>query len=183
MEPISFFAQYKWIFVFLHVFSVVGAMGSALAIDYMTTYFAQNKVFSRSEIRTLTLLIKGVTIGLWLVVLTGILIFFSNPAGYLASSKFITKMIVVGILCINGFILHRYVFSHIAQKNVLTDRKHAAIRTRGFVFGAVSFVSWATALLLALQPSIPFSVTTAVSMYLFVLLVAIAVAVLLSKRY
>lgn len=157
-------------------------MGSAIAIDYVTVYFARNKVFSRNEVATMRVLIRGVSVGLACIIVSGAIIFFSNPAGYMVSAKFITKMTVVLVLCVNGYILHRFVFNHIADSGLLTKKRHASLRTRAFICGAISLISWLSALLLALQTSIPFSVQTALSLYGAVIIVGVSIATLIAKK-
>lgn len=174
-------AAHKWLFVFLHVMSVVIAMGAAFTIDFLTAYFAKNRTFSAPEVRTLRFLITIVSYGLFAILITGALVFTSAPEKYLASSKFLTKITVVLVLCANGYVLHRFVFQHIGLRKILELKKFHRIRRVAFVCGAISATSWASALLLALQASIPFSVGQALVLYGGVLMVAVGASIVLLR--
>ncbi len=169
MEAVPFIAEYKHLFVIAHVLAVVVGMGTAVVTDILCLRFGFNKKLSRFEVGTIRFLSQVVTVSLFGIVATGALVFLSDPERYLASVKFLTKMSIVGVLCVNGFLLHRYVFTHIGDKNILTSPRARTLRKIGFALGAVSLVSWVSALSLGVLLHIPVSYNTAILIYVFAL--------------
>lgn len=173
IEPVGIIADYKYLFVISHVLSVVLGMGTALVTDILVLRFGFNRGLSRFEVDTIRFLSHIVTGALALIVLTGALVFLSNPEGYLNSAKFLTKMTVVGALCVNGYLLHRFVFKHIGDAGILTSPRMRRLRKIGFALGAVSLVSWITALSLGVLIRISIPYDLAIAFYVFVLVLGV----------
>lgn len=182
MEPITFIATYKHLFVIIHVLAVVVGMGSAIVTDILALRFGFNKVLSTFEVYIIRFLSHVVTLALAFIVLTGFLTFLSNPEGYASSVKFLTKMTVVGVLVINGYLLHRYVFKYIGDKNIFTSPKRHRLRKLGFALGAVSLVSWVSALSLGILLHIPVSYDMAIGIYIVILTLAVTFSQYLEWR-
>lgn len=176
MEAISFISENKHIFVIGHVLFVVLGMGSALVTDILCLRFGFNKKLSHSEVSTIRFLSQVVTTSLVGIVASGATVFLSDPERYMDSVKFLTKMTIVFVLCINGYLLHRFVFTHIGDKNILTSPRTRTLRKVGFALGAVSLVSWVSALSLGVLLHISVSYDTAILFYLGILLIAILVS-------
>jgi hypothetical protein len=153
-------------------------MGSALVTDVLSIRYGMDKRLTFFEVSTIKFLSHIVTIALIGIVLFGIMIFLSNPEQYLNSSKFLVKMTIVGVLIINGFLLHRFVFSKISVHNIITLPNYKSVRRTGFALGAISLVSWISALVLGILPSIPYSYGIATGAYVTILFLAIVIAIL-----
>lgn len=179
MEPVAFIQEYKYAFVIAHVLSVVLGMGSALVTDILSFKYGFDKKLSRFEVNTIRFLSHVVTLGLIAILCTGALVFLSDPARYMASVKFLTKMSIVSILTINGIVLHQYVFKHLGDPNVVTSRRSRTVRRVGFACGAISVVSWISALGLGVLLHIPISYGTAISIYAVVVTLAVIASQLL----
>lgn len=182
MEAVPFISENKHIFVIGHVLFVVLGMGSALVTDILCFRFGFNKKLSRSEVSTIRFLSGVVTISLAGIVASGATIFLSDPERYIDSVKFLTKMTIVLALCINGWLLHRFVFSHIGDKNILTSPRARALRKIGFALGAVSLVSWVSALSLGVLLHVSVSYDTAILFYGIALVVAIMISQVVESR-
>lgn len=176
MEPVAFIALYKPAFLILHVLMVVLGMGAALVTDILSFRFGFNKILSKFEVQTIRFLSQVVTFALIGIVITGALTFLSNPEGYANSIKFLTKMTVVAVLCINGVLLHRFVFRHIGDPRILTSPRKRMLRKFAFALGAISLVSWISALALGILLHIPVSYDLAIGIYALMLIVGILVA-------
>lgn len=181
MEPITFFVETKTLWIIGHVLSVVVGMGAAIVTDILSFRYGFNKILSSFEVSTIRFLSKVVTGALLVIILTGIFIFLSNPAAYLVSVKFLIKMTVVGILIINGFLIHRFVFENIDEAGIITKPKYKSLRRLGFSLGAVSITSWVTALVLGSLDAIPFTYLEAFLLYLALLVLAVIGAVILES--
>lgn len=173
MEPVPFIAEYKHFFTIAHVLAVVLGMGTAVVTDILCLRFGFDKKLSVFEVGTIRFLSQVVTISLVGIVCTGALMFLSDPERYLNSVKFLTKMTIVAVLCVNGFLLHRYVFSHFGDRNILTSPRARTLRKISFALGAVSLVSWVSALSLGVLLHIPVSYNMAILIYGAVLGIAV----------
>ena len=173
MEAVPFIAENKHIFIIGHVLFVVLGMGSAVVTDILCLRFGFNKKLSRFEVDTIRFLSHVVTIGLIGIVASGATVFLSDPERYMHSVKFLTKMTIVFVLCVNGWLLHRYIFRHIADKNILTSPKARTLRKVGFALGAVSLISWVSALSLGVLLHISVRYDIAVIFYASAVLIAV----------
>lgn len=158
--------QNKAVVTIFHVFFVVVGMGSALVTDLLFVYFAINKTLAPFETKVIRLLSRAVTFALCAILVSGFFLFLSDTERYLASAKFLTKMSVVAILVVNGFLLHTLVFRHLGERGYLQRVANRTARRIAFLLGAVSFVSWVSAMSLGVLDKIPFSYVTALSLYL-----------------
>lgn len=182
MEPIEFFVENKTLFAVFHVLSVVLGMGSALVSDILFTFFAKDKTLHESERRVLGILSKFVWYALIIIVLSGFAMFFSNPDKYEHSQKFISKMIIMGVLLLNGFVLHKLVQPHLADKGILRFKNKQNLRRVAFAGGAVSLISWTTICVLGVLSSIPWSFKTFVIAYSIFTFCAVCVALFVESK-
>jgi len=169
----------KPLLVIFHVLSVVVGMGSAIVADLICFRYGYHKVLSRQTVGTVRFLSHVVTFALLAILGTGFLLFLSDVERYSASVKFLTKMSIVGVLTINGLLLHRLIFPHLGDENVLTSKKSRGVRKLGFALGAVSVASWIGALSLATLPSIPISYALAIQVYIAILAIAVFISLIL----
>ncbi len=161
--------QNKALVTIFHVFFVVVGMGSALVTDLLFVYFALNKTLAPFETKVIRLLSRAVTFALCGILLSGFFLFLSDTERYLGSAKFLTKMTVVATLVVNGFLLHTLVFKHLSDQGYLNKAANRSNRRKAFLLGAISFVSWVSAMSLGVLDKIPVSYTTALSIYLAIL--------------
>jgi len=184
MNELVFLAsEYKPLVTIMHVCMVVIGMGGALIADVLFVFFAYNKVLSVQEHATIRLIAKVVLYALAGILLTGALLFLSDIEKYSNSVKFLTKMTVVTVLIINGVLLHKLVFNSLHKAQFLQTVRFKSRRRVACIFGAVSFMSWMSALSLGVLDSVPVTYTTAVSIYGAVLLVAILCSQLLFSAF
>ena len=156
------------------------AWGPLLLLIFSFLFFAHDRNISRYEATIIRFLSYVVTIALIGIVVSGFFIFLSDPARYLASAKFMTKMTAVLVLCINGYLLHRYVFSHITDRGYLTSAKLAVRRNVSFALGSISFVSWITAMSLGVFDRIIITYKQAILLYGIALLIAVITSQIIS---
>ncbi len=173
--------DYKVIFVIVHVLSVVVAMGAAFSSDFLFNFYVKDRVISPHEKKSLSLLSLLVRYGLCVVILSGLLLFLTNTTYYLASSKFISKMVIMVVLIMNGFILEYYVWRHI-NTNMFksSDSKYRQV---AFVCGAISVSSWVSVLILGSLDAISINVIQILSVYCLVTATAIMLAITLSHSF
>lgn len=172
-ETIGFFSEYKHISVITHVFSVIVGMGSALVSDVLFNIYIKDKKINIHEDKTLNILSKIIWFSLFFIFMSGLALFLSDPVKYSYSAKFLIKMTVVIVIIVNGYMFQKVVHPALRKINFSdtnTHHKYVKLRKLSFAFGAVSLSSWLLAFILGMLPSIPFSYTASLLLYLFILL-------------
>ena len=181
----NFFLALKPYFLFLHAIGFIIGLGSAIVADTLFFRFLKDLRISKEEEYVLSYVGRLVVTGLVILFLSGLMIFLSDPAKYLASSKFITKMAVVTVIAINGFVLHKYVAPRltIIEWDKGAHAKNRRARKIAAALGAVSSTSWFSALLLGYLRSIPFTFGQAFGGYILLLLCAVGVSQILESYF
>ena len=175
------FLDAKTLLTIAHLFGVALGVGGAIASDFMFLRAIRDERVSKTEMGFLELGGGMVLGGLVLLVLSGIGLFSLDPEGYLASSKFLAKMTIVGILSINAVFFHT---THIPRIKRHTDHHFPSsdefIRGRFFLLlsGVVSIISWSAALILGAIRTIPYPYYTIMGVYLFFLACGVIIATL-----
>jgi hypothetical protein len=173
------FLDIKTLFTIGHLFGVALGAGGAFMSDLMYMRATKDKVINQTELTFLKLGSTMVWIGLGLLILSGALLYSLDPVGYLASSKFITKMIIVVIITINGVIfhfIHTPVLGRTVGKEMHTSNEFQKRSFAIYMSGAISMVSWSAAIVLGALRGIPYSITEALLAYGVVVAIAMAVA-------
>lgn len=176
----------KNIYTIIHFFGVAFGAGGAFMSDFMFLASSKDRVLDSGELRMLRTGSRVTWAGLILLIISGALLFSLHPEGYAASSKFITKMIIVLILTINGIIFH---IVHLPRMRKLVGKKMTTSvlfkkHSRGmYMSGAISVVSWTFALVLGGLRMIPISVSLALMIYTAVVIMALLAAELQRKKF
>lgn len=169
------FIELKTIFIIFHLLGVVLGMGAAFMTDLMFVRSAKDKVIDTKELSFISLGSKTVWVGLFVIIISGAMLFYLDAERYLNSSKFLTKMVVVLVLTINGLFFH---FKHLpflrsqVDKNLGLSDKFIGKSKGLFVSGGISSASWVTALILGVFRGIPYSFQTLTSVYVIILVFA-----------
>lgn len=182
MEITEFFQDIKTPATVIHVLSVVFGMGGALISDMLFSFFSKDKKLNATEISTLSILAKLVSYSLIVIVLSGMIIFLSDTEKYINSAKFLAKMSVLLVLLINGYLLNKYIWPHLLNKDFFTLKKEKNIRKLAFVCGAVSVVSWLVVFVLGVLDSLNMSYGFIISIYLAMIICGVIISLLVEKR-
>jgi hypothetical protein len=180
----SFFVFIKPLVTVGHVLTVISGMGAAIMADILFSFYAKNKKLSRMELNTLDILAKIVKLSLYVIVLTGIALFLSDIQNYAVSAKFLSKMSILAILIVNGFVLNAHVWPHLQGKgssNFFTSRKEKNTRQLAFVSGAISVVSWIATASLGVTDSLSYTYQAVMGLYFAFMLVAIAISLMVEN--
>ncbi|TSC57965.1 MAG: Uncharacterized protein Greene041679_207, partial [Parcubacteria group bacterium Greene0416_79] len=100
------FLDTKFFWTILHLIGVAMGLGGALFGDFLFFAAAKNGVISRPELSALKKAGLFVWYGVLILLISGAGLFFLDSVRYLASSKFLAKMFIVGVIAINGAIFH-----------------------------------------------------------------------------
>jgi hypothetical protein len=142
--------------------------------DTLFLKFLSDKVVTAGEKEVMDILSKVLWTALIVLILSGVALFLSNPAVYSASSKFLVKVVIVGVIFLNGILLTTYLGPHLERLQFNT--KESLLENRGFkriafISGVVSISSWYAAFFLGLLSSIPLTFVQGILIYLLVILV------------
>ena len=178
--------DYHNILTIFHLFGVVVGMGGAVMSDFMFFSSIHDEKISHTEIRFLKLGSLAVWLGLTLIVISGLLLFGENPGRYLNSPKFLAKMTIVVVLVVNGIIFHlihiprllRHAGAHFPSSDEFMRKVPLLL-----ISGAVSMISWFSALILGVLRNPPYTYFEIMTAYLFILAFGIIIVFLFKKKF
>ena len=177
--PIFGFIELQTVLVIGHIFGVALGAGVAVFSAVIFTKVMYDGVVTKNEMQLLHLASGIVALGLVIIVASGSGLFLLNPDRYIDSTKFLSKMSIVGILIVNGTLIHLLHIRALEKKlgKYLPDIPGFITRSY-FMYagGAISMTSWMSALILGVFRGVPYSYTTIMSVYLGVLVLAIIFA-------
>lgn len=168
--------------IIAHVISVIFGMGSALISDILFTFYSKDKKLNKTEINTLSVLSKVVLISLFFIIASGFVIFLSDIDKYLSSVKFLSKMTIMIILLINGYILNRYVWSHLLQKDFFISKRERPMRRIAFISGAISVVSWIFVCILGMLNDVTFDYYQILIFYSAIIIVGSVISIIIERK-
>ncbi|MDQ5883129.1 MAG: hypothetical protein QG654_40 [Patescibacteria group bacterium] len=175
---VSLLVEYKGVVVFFHAFAAAIGVGAATVTDIFFFKYLKDYKISESEHKTMETLSGVIWVALGLLVLTGIGLFVPNSETLLESSKFLTKVVAVLVLILNGIMLNLLVSPKLME--ITFGEEHHPMkgelhfmRKLAFALGAISISSWYVIFILGSLKSIPVSVGTGISLYVLLLVLAI----------
>ncbi|HEY4496905.1 MAG TPA: vitamin K epoxide reductase family protein [Candidatus Paceibacterota bacterium] len=175
---IDLLAQHRDVVTIFHVLGVALGLGAATITDIFFFKFLKDYKISEFEAEIMHTLSQIIWFALGVIVLSGIGLYLPESERLLASSKFLTKLVVVSIIIINGALLNLIVAPQLIK--ITFGGKHAhksgelhRERKIAFALGAVSVASWYSAFILGSLKSIPISFPYLVGLYILLLFGAI----------
>lgn len=171
-------------YLIAHIFGAILGAGGAFTSDAMFFSTIKDGRINKDELRFMKLGGKLVWLGLSLLIISGIFLFLTDPATYIASGKFLAKMSIVGIIAINGLIFHLVHIPHIqGHLGIKFTHSKTFMKRASFIFisGAISMVSWISTVILGTLKSVPYSYTHIMGIYLAIITVAVIGALLIKK--
>ena len=174
----TFLLEYKTVIVVLHALSASLGVGTVIVTDVFFMKFLKDYKISASEADILDTLSQVVWFALGLLILTGVALFLPTSAEYLAKTKFVAKVVILGVVIVNGVLLNLFVAPKLIKISFgeePQDYPHElhSLRKFAFAFGAVSMVSWICTFILGSLRSLPLSVAALLLIYLFLILCAV----------
>jgi len=179
------FLELKTILLIVHIFGAIVGAGGAFTSDWIFLSSIKDSTINETEIRFIELGSRMVWIGLIILIISGLALFSLAPEQYLASGKFLAKMSIVGILTLNGLLFH-LVYIPLFGRNLNSpiplsvDFKHKS--TFIMISGAISMISWSSAIILGVIKKIPYGYKEIMSVYLLIVLFGIISAIFMKKR-
>lgn len=175
---IDFFAD-RNLFLLLHIVSFAIGLGGATIADIFFFKFLKDFRISEAESETLDTLSRVIWVALGVIVVSGVGLYLPNAEALNQVPKFLVKMIVVGVLIVNGIFLNLLVAPRLVkiafhQKHFHEKNELHHIRKIAFALGAISITSWYSAFFLGFLPkNIPFNFSEILLAYFLILGVAV----------
>jgi hypothetical protein len=179
------FLDIKTIYLILHVFGAILGAGGAFMSDIMFFSTVKDGVINKEELRFMQLGGKVVWTGLLILIISGILLFYTDPVLYSNSQKFLVKVSIVVIILINGIIFHTIHMPHLKKHQEIEFAKSKTFRDRAnsvMISGAISMTSWIATIILGMLKIVPYSYLQILSVYLGFLAVAMIGALLMKNK-
>ncbi len=168
-------AQYKPVFVGLHMLGFIFGLGGATIADILFFRFLADLKISKKEHVVLGALSQIVWVGLAVLWISGILIFLGDIERYSSSSKFLLKAVVVAVVTVNGVLLNSVVAPKLMKIDWKLGRnaKRRILRRCAFALGGISMVSWYSAFILGSLRSLPYSFGQLLTAYIVLLVLVV----------
>lgn len=170
---IAIISAHKTIWLITHNIGFVLGVGAATVSDVLFFRFLKDFTITEEEKNTLKTLSGIVWVGLALLVISGLMLYLPAQARLLDSSKFLLKMIIVGVVVANGIALNVYVSPRLRRLSFDGGKPATRFRRIAFALGGISIVSWYGAFLLGSLRSIPVTVEKGLLVYCSLLFVTI----------
>lgn len=134
----------------LHFLGAIVAIGAVLSTDLINSYYFLHPSRFEYELKVEKLLSLMIWVGLFVLAVTGTLMFLSYPAA-VQGKIFQLKMLAVAVLFLNGVFLNNWVEPRFEKIRNADDRKLGNERKFELIAGIsalVSVTAWMTALLI-----------------------------------
>jgi len=177
--------HYRFILI-LHIVGVSLGVGGATISDVFFFRFLKDYKISHKEARVLDAVSDVIWAGLAILILTGLGLYLPNSEELIQNPRFLTKMIVVAIITVNGAVLNLKVQPHL-MKIIFGEHEHhegemVFHRRLAFGLGAVSLVSWYSAVFFAMARGLPESFFVLFGSYLAVVAGAVIISQFVERR-
>ncbi|MFA5934221.1 MAG: hypothetical protein WC795_03330 [Candidatus Paceibacterota bacterium] len=179
METLTnFLAEYKTITLIFHGIGVAVGIGAATVTDILFFKFLKDKKISHKESETINALSPIIWVALVVIIFSGLALYLPGMEYFNESSKFLLKMVIVGVIVCNGAFLNFFISPKLGHISFGDWHKHKegemhTVRKVSFALGGISIISWYSAFILGSLRSIPFSFSDGILFYILVLAIGI----------
>lgn len=186
---ISLLQQFKPALVIVHLTGLAMGVGGATFANVFFFKFLKDLKISQREADVLNTISQVIWFGLALLVISGIGLYLNDPERLNESSKFLTRMVVVSVMIVNGAFLNLKVTPHLIHISFGDDpHKNPEEELRrerkiAFSLGGISLVSWYSALILGALESIPLSFPKLLSIYILLLIGVVIGSQIMERLY
>lgn len=170
--------------IILHIIGTVLGAGAATVTDYLVFKFSKDLKIDKDEYQILHTISDIIWAGLLLLLITGLgfvalhMTNFGNVRNFYSLDKIWAKITIVIILTLNGFFVHYYVLPTLKKRLGKTLATPSFIQKSFFIFspGAISAVSWYSALILGAWRGLDASYAEIMSGYVAILASAVIIS-------
>lgn len=163
------FMELYTFYVIAHLFGAILGAGGAYLSDGMFLLSVKDSKINRTEFKFLELGSTFVWGGLVISYISGFMLFLGDPEFFMDSDKFLAKVTIVLILTVNGYFFHKWhlpLLDRHVDKHFLESKEFMRARGWLIISGAISIISWTTAIVLGAWREIPFDYFVIMQTYL-----------------
>ncbi len=187
IDLVGLLTHYKMLIVILHALAAAVGVGTATVTDIFFFRFLRDYRISKGEHELMKTLSNIIWFALGVIVVTGIGLFIPRSEELLQSSKFLIKMVAVGVVIVNGVFLNLLVSPRLMEISFGESHDHKTgelhyFRKLSFALGAISITTWYTIFILGSLKSIPIDFGSALALYLLLLAGAITMSQLFDRK-
>lgn len=185
---LPFLVEYRSGILMLHVLAMALGLGAATLTDIFFFKFLKDSRISQEEAKMLSTLSENIWLALGLAIMTGVALFMPSAALYAETPKFLAKVLVVGVIILNGAFLNLYIAPKLVKISFAEPHHHkegelGRARRIAFALGPISVVSWYIAFILgSLSVTTNLSFWTFLKIYLLLLVVAVTIGQFVENR-
>lgn len=166
-------ASQKVLWVIVHNIGFILGVGAATITDVFFFKFLKDNIITQEEKDTMDTLSAVIWAGLAILVVSGIALYIPEQARLAVSSKFLIKVVVIGVIVLNGFLLNMIVAPNMRRLSFEGSLPEKRFRRLAFALGGISFTSWYIAFFLGALRKIPIDFSFALWTYLAILALVI----------
>jgi len=167
--------MYEFILV-LHLIGVVIGAGGALVSDALFFGAIRDHHIEKTELKLLKTTGRLIWIGIGILIISGFIMLMMRDFAFLYDAAFQVKMIVVGIIILNGILLHKVHMPFLKKlsktcdidKNIAHNFHNWKSFKLMFVSGSVSAISWLTVIVLGSMRTLDISFGVILISYLLI---------------
>jgi multidrug transporter EmrE-like cation transporter len=159
----------KVLWVIVHNIGFILGVGAATITDIFFFKFLKDNIITQEEKDTMDTLSAVIWAGLAILIVSGLALYLPEQARLAVSSKFLIKVVVVGVIVLNGFLLNMIVAPNMRRLSFEGGLPEKRFRRLAFALGGISFSSWYIAFFLGALRKIPVDFNFALWAYLGVL--------------
>lgn len=187
IDIVTLLAKYKTLIIIIHALAAAVGLGAATVTDIFFFRFLKDYRISTGENEMMKTLSNIIWFALGMIVVTGIGLFIPESERLLESSKFMTKVVAVAVVIMNGTFLNLLVSPRMVEITFGEAHDHKSgelhfLRKLSFALGGISISSWYIIFILGSLKSIPLSFGSAVTIYFLILCFAVTVSQLLDRK-
>jgi hypothetical protein len=169
-------------FLILHSFGFALGLGGATILDVMLLRSLLHPL-DVADVRMFETISKHVTFGLaalWLSGLGFLVVYKSASPDLLLNPKLWAKIVIVGVMTLNGVCLHSRILPilHAQAGRTVLDGVPTRVRIRMLTAAAISVVSWCTSFLLGIVRELNFAAPAMTFLTVYIVLLGLAWAVI-----
>lgn len=186
---VQFLSDWQTLIVLVYLIGLALGAGGATFSDVFFIKFLKDLKISHEEAGVLRTVSQVLWLGLGLVVISGVGLYFITAAAAYPSNQFLAGAVAVAVIVVNGAFLNLKVAPHLVHIFFGDDPRKTPVeelrRERRVAFGlsAISLISWYSLLVLTAWTGIPFPVSVILLVYLILLIAAVAAGQVLERHF
>jgi uncharacterized membrane protein len=135
-------ASQKLWWVIVHNIGFILGVGSATITDIFFFRSLRDNTISQEEKETMDTFSTIIWAGLGILIVSGIAIYLPDQIRLAISAKFLLKLVVVGVIIVNGIFLNMIVAPRMRRLTFGGEVPARRFRRLAFALGGISFTSW-----------------------------------------